>query len=190
MDGSAPDHSPTALLLIDILNDFDYPGGDELLKKALDIAPHIRDLKTRARAAGLATIYVNDNFGRWRSSFQQLLDHCLEQGSKAEPFVRQIAPDDQDYFVLKPKHSGFYQTPLDLLLKHLGAERLILTGISTNSCVLFTGHDAYMRDFKIVIPPDCVVAISEQDHTAALDQMRNVLKGDTTESASIDLKAA
>ena len=186
MDGSAPDHSPAVLLLIDVLNDFNYPGGDQLLRNALQIAPNLCELKARARQAQVATIYVHDNFGRWRASFQDLLAHCLEPGSKAEPFVRQVAPDEQDYFILKPKHSGFYQTPLDLLLKHLGSKHLIVAGLSTNSCVLITSHDAYMRDLELTIPPDCVAAITPAEHEAALEQMRNVLKARTPRSGEID----
>ena len=145
LHGSAPDTHHTALLLIDVINDFEFPRGDELFAQALPIAPNIAALKKRACVAGVPVIYVNDNFGRWQSKFDEILQRCLGKDVRGKPFVERLMPDEHDYFVLKPKHSGFYQTPLELLLKHLGAQRLVLTGISTNSCVLFTASDAYMR---------------------------------------------
>lgn len=105
------------------------------------MAPRIAALKRRAWAPGIPAVYINDNFGRWQSKFDDIVKHSLEDGMRGRPFVEQLIPDTCDYFVLKPKHSGFYQTPLELLLKHLGARRLILTGVSTNSCVLFTANE-------------------------------------------------
>src|SRR6185295_6879342 len=102
-------------------------------------------------------------------------------------FVEPLVPDADDYFVLKPKHSGFYSTTLSLLLTHLGAKNLILTGIAGNNCVLFTANDAYMRDFKLFIPADCVVSNTEEENQHALKQMENVLKADTTIAADLDL---
>ena len=189
MDGSAPDTNMAALLLIDVINDFEFPGGEQLLERALPIAPRIRELKKRARQAKIPAIYVNDNFGRWQSSFEQLLEHCVQPEVRGRPFVQQLAPDPDDYFVLKPKHSAFYQTPLDVLLKHLGTKRLIVTGLCTNSCVLFTAHDAYMRDLELYVPSDCAAAGTPDDHCYALEQMRAVMKADTSLSTELDLSA-
>jgi nicotinamidase-related amidase len=186
LHGSAPDTHDTALLLIDVINDFEFPRGDELFAQALPMAPRIARLKDRARAAGVPAIYVNDNFGRWQSKFDDIVKHCLEDGVRGGPFVEQLVPGDRDYFVLKPKHSGFYQTPLELLLKHLGTQRLILTGVSTNSCVLFTANDAYMRDMELMIPEDCVAACNAQEHEFAMRQIKNMLKADTRRSGEID----
>ena len=97
----------------------------------------------------MPAIYVNDNFGRWRSDFRQILDHCLQSPGRA--IARLLVPHEEDYFVLKP-HSGFEYTTLDVLLKHLGADTLILSGVATNFCVLFTAHDAYMRDYRLIVP--------------------------------------
>jgi nicotinamidase-related amidase len=185
LNGNAPDTSPFALLLIDVVTNFEFPRGEELYNCALPIVPKIRELKERARAAGVPAIYVNDNFGRWRSNMHQQVEECLAEGSRGRPFVEQLAPDAQDYFVLKPKHSGFYQTPLEILLKHLGAERLILTGLSTNSCVLFTANDAYMRDLQLVVPPDCVAACSAKEHESALEEMETMMKAELTLSSAI-----
>jgi nicotinamidase-related amidase len=187
LHGSAPDTHPTALLLIDVINDFEFPRGDELFTRALPIAPHIRELKKRAGAAGIPAIYINDNFGRWQSKFDDIVKHCLEDGVRGRPFVEQLVPDEQDYFVLKPKHSGFYQTPLEVLLKHLGTESLILTGVSTNSCVLFTANDAYMRDLKLLVPQDCVAACNAKEHEFAMEQMKSMLKAEIKASVELAL---
>jgi len=187
LHGSAPDNHHTALLLIDVISDFEFPRGDELFEHALPIAPRIAALKRRAADLGIPVIYVNDNFGRWQSKFEQIVNHCLKDNVRGLPFVKQLVPGSRDYFVLKPKHSGFYQTPLELLLKHLGSQRLILTGVSTNSCVLFTANDAYMRDIELMVPEDCVAACNAEEHCFAMDQIKNMLKADTRPSTEIDL---
>jgi len=187
LHGSAPDKSDTALLLIDVINDFDFPEGEQLLKLALPVGKNIADLKKRTKAEGIPAVYVNDNFGRWRSDFKKTVAHCRE--ARGKQFVELLLPDEDDYFVLKPKHSGFYSTTLALLLEHLAAKNLILTGIAGNNCVLFTANDAYMHDFKLFVPSDCVVSNTEEENLHALKQMQTVLKADTTPGAELDLKA-
>jgi len=187
LHGSAPDKSDTALLLIDVVNDFDFPEGEQLLKLALPVGKNIADLKKRTKAEGIPAVYVNDNFGRWRSDFKKTVAHCRE--ARGKQFVALLLPDEDDYFVLKPKHSGFYSTTLALLLEHLAAKNLILTGIAGNNCVLFTANDAYMHDFKLFVPSDCVVSNTEEENLHALKQMQTVLKADTTPGAELDLKA-
>src|SRR5689334_319657 len=188
LHGAAPDKSKVALLLIDVINDFDFPEGDQLLELALPDGRNIAELKTRARAAGIPAIYVNDNFGRWQSDFKKTIAHATKPDAKGKSFVQLLLPDDEDYFVLKPKHSGFYSTTLDLLLIHLNARNLILTGIAGNNCVLATANDAYMRDYKVIVPPDCVVSNTEAENDYALKQMETVLKADTTISKNLDLE--
>ena len=187
LHGSAPDKSGAALLLIDVINDFDFPEGDKLLRLALPVGQNIARLKQRAKDAGIPAIYVNDNFGRWRSDFKKIVNHSREQG-KGKEFVELLLPDEDDYFVLKPKHSGFYSTSLSLLLTHLTATNLILTGIAGNNCVLATANDAYMRDFKVFVPRDCVVSNTDEENQHALKQMETVLKADTTISSELDLE--
>lgn len=188
LHGSAPDKSKTVLLLIDVINDFDFPEGEDLLRLAMPVGRNIAKLKQRARAAGIPSVYVNDNFGRWQSDFKKIVAHCRREDGRGKPFVEMLLPEDDDYFVLKPKHSGFYSTTLSLLLTHLNAENLILTGIAGNNCVLFTANDAYMRDFKLFIPADCVVSNTEEENEHALKQMETVLKADTTIAADLDLQ--
>lgn len=185
LHGSAPDTHHTCLLLIDVINDFEFPRGDELFEQARHIGPKIAALKKKARAAGVPCVYVNDNFGRWRSNLDDIIERGRCGGSRGRSFVEPLVPEPEDYFVLKPKHSAFYQTPLELLLKHLGTERLILSGVSTNSCVLFTANDAYMRDLQLSVPHDCVAACNEAEHRFALEQLKSMLKADISASSNI-----
>ena len=187
LHGSAPDKSGAALLLIDVINDFDFPEGEELLRLAMPVGKNIAALKRRAKEAGIPAIYVNDNFGRWRSDFKTIVAHSREEG-KGKEFVELLLPEEDDYFVLKPKHSGFYSTSLALLLTHLTATNLILTGIAGNNCVLVTANDAYMRVFKLFVPVDCVASNTEEETRHALEQMETVLKADTTISSELDLQ--
>ena len=188
LHGNAPDKSDTVLLIIDVLNDLEFEGGEELLSAAIPMARALARLKRRAKARGIPCVYVNDNFGKWRSDFHQQLKHCLEDDVRGRPVVEQLVPDEDDYFVLKPKHSGFYHTTLPLLLEYLEVRKVILTGIATDNCVLFTASDAYMRDLEVVVPEDCVAAIDPTRHAYALEQMRNALKADTSPSTNLDLE--
>jgi nicotinamidase-related amidase len=189
LHGNVPDEADAALLLIDVVNDFEFEGGEALLELALPVGKQIADLKARAKQAGIPAIYVNDNFGKWQSDLNKIVSHCLEDEVAGEPFVKLVLPEEDDYFVLKPKHSGFYSTSLDLLLEHLGARTLILAGIAGNNCVLFTANDAYMRDFNLIVPSDCSVSQSEEDNENALKQMERVLKADIRPWRELNLKA-
>lgn len=186
LHGNAPDKSDVALLLIDVINDLEYPEGDQMLPHARQMASRLATLKKRARAAVVPVIYANDNFGRWRSDFSAQVEHCLHDGVRGQPVVELLRPEEDDYFVLKPKHSGFYSTTLDLLLDYLQAETLVLTGIAGNNCVLFTANDAYLRDFRLFVPADCVASNSDEENRVALEQMRKVLKADIRPSEQID----
>jgi nicotinamidase-related amidase len=188
LHGSAPDNAGVALLLIDVINDLDFPEGEQLLANALPAAGQILALKREAKRMSIPVIYVNDNFGRWQSNFSAQVEHCLLRDSRGRPFVEPLVPDEDDYFVLKPKHSGFFSTTLDTLLDYLGVETLILAGIAANICVLFTANDAYMRDFKLVVPSDCVASNTERENRDALQQMEKVLKADISPWANLDLK--
>jgi nicotinamidase-related amidase len=181
----APERSTVVLLLIDVINPLDFPEAGQLLRYIPSLTRRISRLTTRARAAGVPVIYVNDNFGRWRSDFRKQVQHCLAKGSRGCEMVRQLAPGETDYFVLKPKHSGFFATTLDPLLRDLGARRLILTGIAGNSCVLFTANDAYMRDYELLVPADCVASNKARDNRHALELMKNFLKAKTGPSTKI-----
>jgi nicotinamidase-related amidase len=188
LHGSAPDSASTALLIIDLVSDFEFEDGEQVFRAALPVARSIRRLKERARAAGIPTIYVNDNFGRWRSDFRELVRHCLQDGVRGAEVVRLIEPEPDDYFILKPKHSGFFATALETLLAYIGVDTVILTGVSTHQCVLFTANDAYVRDLHIIVPADCVGAVNEGQTRFALRYFRTVLKADVRVSSRLPLK--
>lgn len=188
LHGNVPDSSGAALILIDVVNDFEFNDGEQLFQLALPVGKKIAALKRGAKQLGIPTIYANDNFGRWQSDLNKIVSHCINDSVRGKPFVEQVLPDDDDYFVLKPKHSGFYCTALELLLAHLGAQNLILAGIAGNNCVLFTANDAYMRDFRLFVPADCSVSLTQEDNEAALNQMKEVLKADIRPSEELDLE--
>ena len=187
LHGSAPDKHEIALLLIDVINDFDFPGADQLLRYARPMARNLLRLKRRAYKAGVPVIYVNDNFGRWKSDFRRTLEHSERHG-RGRDVVKLLRPEENDYFVLKPKHSGFFSSALDTLLRYLQTETLILTGIAGNFCVLFTANDAYMRDFNLFVPSDCTVSNTKRENDSALRLMKKFLKADTRRASGIILR--
>lgn len=174
-----------ALLLIDVINRLDFEGAGKLAPRAMAIAPRVAALKRRAAAAGVPCVYVNDNFGQWRSDLRLLVARALDDDSRGQALVRTLKPDEDDYFVLKPLHSGFYSTTLDLLLRELGSRTLIICGLATEACVLFTASDAYIRGFEVIVPNDGCASESPARHRGALDIMRKMLKARTVPCASI-----
>src|SRR3954452_14256114 len=175
----------TALLLIDVINDLAFDGSHALVAQAEPMAERIAVLKRRSAKAGVPAIYINDNFGRWRSDFRQTVAHCTARSSPGHRISTRLRPNPRDYFVLKPKHSGFYDTTLDTLLAALRIRRVILTGIAGNICVLFTANDAYMRELKIFAPPDCIASNTPEENEQALRQIATVMKGNVAPSAQL-----
>lgn len=182
---SSAETCPVALLLIDVINDLEFDGGEQLLPAALDMARNLRSLKHRAKLAGIPVIYVNDNFGRWRSDFRCQVEHCLEAGIRGREITEMLHPDPDDYFVLKPAHSGFYASSLEVLLASLKVRTLILTGLAGNICVLYTANDAYMRGFNLIVPPDCTASNDPKLNDQALVQMKTYLRAALVPSPEI-----
>jgi nicotinamidase-related amidase len=186
--GITNEKSIAALLLIDVINDLEFPGGEELLPHALEAAHAIAGLKDRCKRTGIPAIYINDNFGRWQSDFRKLVEHCVDDPVRGREIARLLRPDeDRDYFVLKPKHSGFFSTTLDTLLDHLGARKLIIAGFTADSCVLFTAGDAYMRDYELFVPADCVASEDPAENQRELLHMQRVLKANIQRGDELDL---
>lgn len=181
--GNVPDKSRIALLLIDVINDFSFPEGEALLRNALPMARALAKLKRHAREHGCPSIYVNDNFGRWRSDFKSQVEHCMQ--GPGHQLAELLHPEEDDYFVLKPAHSAFYSTSLELLLKHVEVRALIITGMATNICVLFSANDAFIRGYELYVPSDCVAANTKPLTTESLKQMKSVLKARIGKSGSI-----
>jgi nicotinamidase-related amidase len=189
LHGNALDRHPIALLLVDVMNDLEFPEGGRLLPAALQMARRLARLADRCRRASIPVIYANDNFGRWRSDFRSQVKHCLEDGVRGEAVVRILAPDAEDYFVLKAKNSAFHDTVLEALLMHLRTRRLIVGGLTTDNCVLFTAMDAYLRELEIFVPRDCVATANGTLGRQALAIMSHILKADTRESRRVSLGA-
>ncbi|VTU00450.1 isochorismatase hydrolase : Isochorismatase hydrolase OS=Spirosoma linguale (strain ATCC 33905 / DSM 74 / LMG 10896) GN=Slin_1908 PE=4 SV=1: Isochorismatase [Gemmataceae bacterium] len=189
LHGGEPDPCPVALLLVDVINPMDFPEAPQLLRTAVAAAGQLAALKARARAAGAPVVYANDNFGRWRSNLSAVVERCLEPGCAGRPVAEQLLPDPDDYFVIKPKHSAFFSTTLDVLLRHLKVRTVVVGGFAADMCVLFTANDAYMRDLRVVVPADGVASNEPADCAEALALMRRVLSAPTPPAAGIDFAA-
>ncbi|HYD49032.1 MAG TPA: isochorismatase family cysteine hydrolase [Terriglobales bacterium] len=174
-----------ALLLIDVINPFDFDGAAQLHRHALPAAKRILALREHADRHHWPVIYVNDNFGHWRSDFRAIVDHCSSNGVGGGAIPRMLAPREGDFFVLKPRHSGFYLTPLELLLQNLEIQTVVLTGFAANICVLYTAVDAHMRGIKIIVPPDAVAAEQPRLTQFALEEMKRGCHADIRPTASL-----
>ena len=178
-----PAHS--ALLLIDVINDFDFPRSALLLKHAVPAARRLSRLKKAARGAGIPVIYVNDNFGRWQSTFQEQIERCSAADCPGHPVASLLQPDPEDYFVLKPRHSGFYSTSLEVLLGFLKVRTLLLAGFAGDICVIYTANDAYMREFELIVVRDCIASESTAGNRAAIEHMKERLKARVVSSRTL-----
>ena len=183
--GERPTQSDTALLIIDMINAMDFEGGEALCEQTRGIIEPLVKLKRRARSANVPVIYVNDNFGRWQSNFQQTLSEVCERECLGRQYAEALRPDEEDYFVLKPKHSGFLYTPLPLLLQGLNVDRLIMTGVAGNICVQFTANDALMHGYDVRVPRDTVASETRDANDAMLRQLTSVFGVDTRPSNEI-----
>jgi nicotinamidase-related amidase len=168
--------APTVLLLVDFINPLNFDGAEDLTPPALQAASAAASLKRDAAARGVPTIYVNDNFGHWQSDFRNLVQHCRRQGGPSAALARRLAPTPQDYTVLKPRHSAFHGTPLQLLLQSMGARRLVITGLATNLCVQCSAMDAFQLGYRMWVPADCTAAESPLRKQTALDWMSLALR--------------
>jgi len=189
LHGNVPDKSDVALVLIDVINDMEWEDGEHLYRHALPMARRLAKLKQRAAEAKIPVIYVNDNFGKWRSDFRKTISQALRGKTRGAPIIRLLKPEPIDYFVLKPKLSAFYATPLELLLSYLEVKTVILTGVAGNMCILYSAMDANLRDFNIIVPSDCTASNTIKANNQALHEMKTTLKATITTSTKIDLLA-
>lgn len=162
------------LLLVDFFNPMGFEGG--FSRATLRAAQRTARLKARLRKLGIPAVYANDNFGRWESEFNALVAQCRDSAGDVGNIAQSLVPEAGDRSVLKPRHSAFYQTPLMFLLQTLGARTLVLTGVSADSCIMFTAHDAYLRKLDLWVPADCVASPKPAYTRAALTHMERVLK--------------
>lgn len=195
MSDNTPEGTPTAphrdrqrggvaLLIIDMVNCFDFAGAEDLQSRATEAATAILRLKSALRAIEAPCIYVNDNFGEWHSEKSLLVERAWAGGN---PIPGELKPDETDYFIIKPQFSGFYATNLSVLLPKLGVSRLIITGVATEICVLFTAADAHMRDYALWIPEDAVASGSASG-AQALEIMRTSMGAETAATSRLEVR--
>ncbi len=173
--------SETVLLLVDFINPLQFEAANQIADAAVVAARRTSRLKAKLAGRGVQTVYANDNYGIWRSEFRDLLAYCREVGGAAGELAELLAPDENDFTVLKPRHSAFFATPLDLLLQQMHTRELIVVGLATDICVQVTAMDAYLRGFGIKVPASCTAAETDERKHGALTQMRNVFNVDTAE---------
>ena len=178
-----------ALLVIDMVSSWDFPDADVLARAALAIAPRIGALKRRCIDAGVPVVFVNDNRGRWRSEFRELVRVSIVESEIGAAIAEHLRPGDGDYSVLKPKQSAFYATPLDLLLRHLRVTRLLVSGVASEQCIVISAAEAKMRDYDVVVPSDCIADQTAARTARALRHLREALGIETTPSPRVRLPA-
>ena len=182
------DESPVALLLIDVINPLDFDGAEALLERARPVAAALRAFKERAHEAGVPVMYVNDNFGRWRSDMPALVERCLQPDCLGRELVRELEPDEGDYFVLKPQLSAFHGTTLHTLLRHLGVRTVILGGFAGDRCVLFSAADAHQSDYRVLAPRDLFASEQQEYDEQARALLERAVQADTRVSGEVDLE--
>jgi nicotinamidase-related amidase len=177
--------SKTALVVVDMLNTYEHADAEQLTRSVREVLPNIASLIDRARSQDVEVIYVNDNYGAWNQGRSELVERASAgpHGDLIEPIV----PDDDTAFVVKARHSIFFETPLEYLLRTSDVERIVLVGQVTEQCILYSALDAYIRHFQVVVPPDAVAAIHPELHEAALEMMRINMDAELTPSAEVRL---
>jgi nicotinamidase-related amidase len=166
----------TALVVIDMFSAWDFAGAEALGRAATRAAGCIAALKRRCDQAGVPTVFVNDNRGRWRSDAPGIVAESALASATGAEIAKRLRPGEEDYFVLKPKHSAFFATPLDLLLRHLRVRRLIVSGVAGDQCVLLTAIEARMQDYDVVVPADCVASQNAARNASALRHLESAHK--------------
>ena len=175
----------SALLIIDMINTLEFPEWKGLLRAALPVAKKIARLKKKFADKNLPVIYVNDNFDEWLFDWKKVYEKCSHAKARGRELAELLKPTENDYFILKPKHSGFHSTPLEILLHKLKVKRVVVTGIAGDICVLFTAHEAHMRDFEVIVPSDCLASNTLKQNKAALLQLSKALKIKTPQTSRL-----
>jgi nicotinamidase-related amidase len=175
----------TALIVTDMLNTYEHADADKLVRSVEQSVPAMRDLIGRAAGEDVLTVYVNDNYGAWRSSRQELVEGALR--SRYGHLVEPIAPPDDALFVVKARHSIFYQTPLDYLLSQEDVGRIVLIGQVTEQCILYSALDAYIRHFDVAVPRDAVAHIHAHLAEASLELMELNMDADICDAKDCEL---
>jgi nicotinamidase-related amidase len=174
-----------ALIILDVMSRFDFPGGDALAEHAGTIVEPLRALRMRFSHADRPVIYVNDNMKRWDLTFDDFVELAEGGGDVSRALARGLRPGTRDFKLLKPRHSAFFETPLPSLLADLGVNQLVITGLAGDSCVLCTALDAHVRSFTSVVPRNAVASQSLSRNERALSHLRETCGIDTPAAAEV-----
>ena len=177
----------TALIVIDMLTTYDFEDAEKVVPAVEKTLPQIAGLLERAIGKDVLTVYVNDNYGDWHSNRDALLSRALE--GEHRDLVEPIAPNDEALFVVKARHSIFFQTPLEYLLGQEEIERLVLTGQVTEQCILYSALDAYIRHLEVCVPRDAVASIHPHLAEAALELMERNMSAEICPASEVDFRA-
>ncbi|HEY2770458.1 MAG TPA: isochorismatase family cysteine hydrolase [Solirubrobacteraceae bacterium] len=179
------DTPKTAVVVIDMLNCYDHEDAEPLLESARTAVPAIGRLLERAREAGVLIVFVNDNFGDWTTGRSQLIERTRD--CVGPELIDPIAPSEDIPFLLKARHSAFYGTPLEYLLRSEDIERVVLGGQATEQCILYSALDAYVRHFDVAVPRDAVAHIDEDLAKAALRMMESNMRAEIADADTVQL---
>jgi nicotinamidase-related amidase len=177
-----------AVIVIDMLNPYDHEDAEPLMESVATVLPSLRELIEQAPAAGLLTAYVNDNHGDWTAGRGKLIERARE--GRAPELIEPIAPSADLPFLVKARHSVFYQTQLEYMLRDQEVDRIVLTGQVTEQCILYSALDAYVRHFEVVVPRSAVAHIHEDLAEAALRMMEENMRAQIADSTEEALQAA
>ena len=166
----------SALIVIDMLNEYDHEDADVLVESVRTALPAMRRLVERAAAQATPTVYVNDNYGDWAAGRPEIVERAI--AGRARDLVEPIAPADGTWFISKARHSIFYETQLEYLLREQEVERVVLVGQVTEQCILYSALDAYVRRFEVAVPSDAVAGIHSDLADAALRMMERNMRAD------------
>jgi nicotinamidase-related amidase len=175
----------SALLIVDVVNHFDFPGGARLAAATEAICAPLLALRDRFDAAGLPVVYANDNWTDWQGDFADLVASCRSMPGSPARIVGRLAPQEGHHYVLKPRHSAFMATALPVLLQQLQVERIVLAGIAADACILATALDAHMRGYRLAVPADCTAARAPGLKRAALHLLRHSCNADVRPARAI-----
>lgn len=182
--------SNEAVLIVDMISDFSFEGGEQMFDRALSAAENVAELKRRADDVGVPVVFVNDNYGKWNEDFGTYVKNTMEASNRGRQMVEALQPGNDDLYVVKPQRSGFYATPLGVLLLSMDVSKVIVTGVTTDICVLFTAHDAYMRGYHVEVPADCSATIEPKHHDQALRYLERVADAETRNGKDIEFAIA
>jgi ureidoacrylate peracid hydrolase len=164
------DPRSTAVVVIDMLNEFCKPGGAMVLPGYESLLGPQRRVIEAGRQAGCPILFVADTHRanvRQEREFLKRTPHCLE-GSWGAQVIADLEPRPDDLYVVKRRYSAFFNTDLDLTLRDLRVDTLVVCGVVTNICVRSTVHDAFFLGYLVVVPEDCVAATGPREQASSL----------------------